>query len=515
MANYLLDNKDALKKEITAIENLQHAYEQACVCTHDNSREAINAYHSWYNKTVAVCNSAFGSDNPEVREFRAVDNSGNGHALKRNFHALGGCYAILMDNLKMNLQTDTDNVIQANSVVSTESHTPLIFISHAGNDSSIIKVFIDWILKHFIGLRDENIVCTSFEANTLQVGSDIQQYIKDKIESADIVLSMVSQNYKNSEVCMNEVGAAWALQKTIMQIVLPDSDFASLGWLLETRKAVKITNLSSISLFVESLCDKISWPQPKLSSWQSSSVEYAAKLEQLLHEEQLLKSQRESDNVYLTFEDGAKELDVTVRLKVSHYVESRPIYQAADNNELLNDVILKGSTLSAAMAIPEMIKPENFKVCSFNRKNESLAKINLLLVNNSNQLRDVHVILRGEGLGFKDSCTESDLIITNITKPVGIHDNYCDFSLGKCNPEMVMHIPEFFMEFNELYKEYGVYEFNETSNEDFLLSYVVSTADKKYEGSLKLHVKPMFETEHIVNNDKAGRSCVKAFMVDE
>lgn len=208
-------------------------------------------------------------------------------------------------------------------------------------------------------------------------------------------------------------------------------------------------------------------------------------------------------------------MDVTVRLKVSHYVESRPIHQAADNKELLKDVVLKGSALSAAMAIPEMIKPENFNVCSFNRKNESLAKISLLLVNNGKQLRDVHVILRGEGLGFKDSCTESDLIITNLTKPVGIHDNYCDFSLGKCNPEMVMYIPEFFVEFNELYKEYGVYEFNETSNEDFLLSYVISTADKKYEGSLKLHVKPMFETEHIVNNDKAGRSCVNAFIVDE
>lgn len=515
MPNYLLDNKDTLQKEIGEIENLQRAYEQACLRTHDNSREAINAYHSWYNKTVVICNSAFGSDNPEVQEFRSVDNSGNGHKLKRNYHELGGCYSILMSNLKMNMEADVIKVEKKKYVGQTKIQRPLIFISHAGDDSAIIKVFIDWILKNYIGLRDENIVCTSFEANTLQVGSDIQQYIKDKIGAADVVLSMVSQNYKKSEVCMNEVGAAWALQKTIMQLVLPDADFDSLGWLLETRKAVKLSDLSSMSLFVESLCEMISLPQPKLSSWQSSSTEYAASLGQLIHEGKLLKDQKESSNAFLTFEDGTKELFVSVKLKVCHYVQSHSTHKAVDNEEHLRNVVLKGSPLSAVMSIHETIKPETFKVCSFNRINESLTKINLLLVNNGNQLRDVRVILKGEGLGFKDSNTESDLVIGNLIKRAGVHDTYCDFSLDKCNPEMAIHIPAFFIEFNELYKEYGVYEFEEKDREDFLLSYVISTAEKKYKGELKLHVKPVFEFESVVDENKAGSSCVKAFIKEE
>lgn len=511
MANYLLDNKDTLQKEIMEIENLQHAYEQAYEDTHDNSSEAIQAYRSWYNKTIVVFNSAFSSDNPDVQEFRTVDNSGNGHVLKRNFHALGGCYAILMGKLKMYLQTDTCKDVHEKSIVPTESHSPLIFISHAGNDREIIKVFIDWILKHFMGLRDENIVCTSFEANTLYVGSSIQQYIKEKIETSDVVLSMVSQNYKNSEICMNEVGAAWALQKTIMQIVLPDADFDSLGWLLETSKAAKITDLDSISLFVESLCEKISLPQPKLASWQSSSKEYLKHLDQIIQDS---KHEEDSKNVCITFEDGSKEMDVTIKLKVCYYVCSCPETKTVDNNDLLRNAVLIGNPLSSVISMSEMIKPKIVKISSFNHRNESLAKINLRLVNNGNQLRDVHVILKGEGLGFKDSNIESDYNTAKFSTVRGIYDTSYYFSLDKCNPEMFIHIPEFFVEFCGLYKEYGVYEFNGNFEEDFFLNYVISTAERKYEGKLKLHVKPVIETEDIVNNDKAGCSCVKAFIED-
>ncbi len=53
---------------------------------------------------------------------------------------------------------------------------------------------------------------------------------------------------------MNEMGAAWALDKCIVQVLLPNTSFDKLGWLCSFDKAVKIGAVGAI----ESLCEVIS-----------------------------------------------------------------------------------------------------------------------------------------------------------------------------------------------------------------------------------------------------------------
>ena len=55
---------------------------------------------------------------------------------------------------------------------------------------------------------------------------------------------MISSNYKKSEICLNEMGAAWALDKRIIPIVFPDVDFESIGWLLIAKKGFKLNDAS-------------------------------------------------------------------------------------------------------------------------------------------------------------------------------------------------------------------------------------------------------------------------------
>lgn len=136
------------------------------------------------------------------------------------------------------------------------SNGPLIFISHSSKDIEIIKPFIDHILKNGIGFRNEEIACTSFVATGISPGDSIPNYIKRNILGSKICLAMISKNYKSSEVCMNEVGAAWAVGNVPVQIVLPDTYFDELGWLINTSKAAKINDGDSLDSLMEVICNR-------------------------------------------------------------------------------------------------------------------------------------------------------------------------------------------------------------------------------------------------------------------
>lgn len=147
-----------------------------------------------------------------------------------------------------------------------------VFISHSSNDSDIVNAFKTHILIAGIGLTDDNIVCTSFTETGIDAGDNIAEYIKVNIEDSQIILCMVSQSYKQSEICQNEVGAAWALKKKIIQIVLPDSTFDNIGWLLNLDKSIKIDKTSALDTLQENLCQKLSLPIKTAKQWNNSSL---------------------------------------------------------------------------------------------------------------------------------------------------------------------------------------------------------------------------------------------------
>lgn len=142
----------------------------------------------------------------------------------------------------------------ANQVNGEGKKCPKIFISHSSKDSTIIKNFVENVLIVGLGLIDKDVAFTSEEAFGVEPGENIATYIKENITGACIVLIMLSDNYKDSEVCLNEMGATWALQKKCVSVLLPGAGFDKLGWLTSLEKAVKINNKMQLS----KLCQTIS-----------------------------------------------------------------------------------------------------------------------------------------------------------------------------------------------------------------------------------------------------------------
>lgn len=183
------------------------------------------------------------------------------------------------------LKKDIKITESVNSIKNT-TKKPLVFISHAGADAAIIREFMDCILKDGIGLDNDNIACTSFEWTTVEIGDNIPDYIKQRIGQANVVLAMVSQAYKSSEVCQNEVGAAWALNNRPLNIVLPDVDFNELGWLFNLDKAIRIDNIDSLNKLQLTLCNRLGLAPKVALDWTPCVTKFLSSLTKLLASKQ-------------------------------------------------------------------------------------------------------------------------------------------------------------------------------------------------------------------------------------
>lgn len=131
-----------------------------------------------------------------------------------------------------------------------------VFISHSSEDKDLIDDFVDKVLRLPCGFNTTDIIYTSRQTTGVELGDSIPEYIKSNLQICSLVLFMISPNYRKSEVCLNEMGAAWALNKKTISILLPGVSFNSLGWLTSLDKAIKIDDPEGLDKLASTLCRK-------------------------------------------------------------------------------------------------------------------------------------------------------------------------------------------------------------------------------------------------------------------
>lgn len=193
--------------------------------------------------------------------FKDYDINGDIKLLEKNLlmlvDSLETKYPVISLLLKKHIERyDDDKIIHLSAieaivdcVVSLEKknvNSKRIFISHSSKDKDIVEKFIDHILQLGIGIKAEDIFCTSIEEMGVKNGEDIRKHIQTNIRNADYAFLLISKNYKASEICINEMGTVWAYDSNVRLYLLPDVDFDKIGWLCDTRKADMIN--SSIAL---------------------------------------------------------------------------------------------------------------------------------------------------------------------------------------------------------------------------------------------------------------------------
>lgn len=175
-------------------------------------------------------------------------------------------YPYFADSLRKHvLRYDKDPVIHqsaidelVNYIIYSEEDSlecPKFFISHSSNDALVIKGFVEKILQIGCGFKRTEIFCT-LDHTAIRTGDEFRNVIIEKMKRCDYILCFISENYRKSEVCQNELGAAWAFDdKRVLPFKFPNIGFTEIGFLNVVKQAADITDKSKLDELYGELCD--------------------------------------------------------------------------------------------------------------------------------------------------------------------------------------------------------------------------------------------------------------------
>ncbi len=156
-----------------------------------------------------------------------------------------------------------------------------IFISHSSKDEKIAHEFCDMLCLGVGFDKDKDIFCTSIDGLKITNGEDIREYIQDNVNYADFAILLISDNYKKSVVCLNEMGAVWAIDKKVKTYVFPNMNESEVGWLINTKAAEKINDMTALASLYDELTNF--YNKPKNSKlWTAQAKKFCQKCDELL-----------------------------------------------------------------------------------------------------------------------------------------------------------------------------------------------------------------------------------------
>lgn len=95
-----------------------------------------------------------------------------------------------------------------------------------------------------IGLRESQIFCSSALGYGVPLDEDIYEYLKKQFNEFDLhIILILSDHYYESVASMNEMGAAWVLQKKYTIVLLPGFEFKEIKGAINPRQiGLKLDN---------------------------------------------------------------------------------------------------------------------------------------------------------------------------------------------------------------------------------------------------------------------------------
>lgn len=174
------------------------------------------------------------------------------------------------------------------------------FISHSSKDYEYGNELVKLLRE--IEVPKKDIVFTSKEGHGVPGGHNIFDWLKQKLREEMFVIYLLSDNYYESIVCLNEMGASWVLENKHRAIIIPGFDINSSnfsnGAIDPRRKVIFMDKEDSIIEFLESII-KQQRKEVGLNDIKDTVKEFLNSIEKI--------KQNKADSVNLTQKETAKE----------------------------------------------------------------------------------------------------------------------------------------------------------------------------------------------------------------
>ena len=103
-----------------------------------------------------------------------------------------------------------------------------IFISHSSKDIAFVDKFVDFLKD--MGVKNKSIFYSSMAEYGVENGKNIYDTIRKKLTNGNtFVIFMLSKNFFESIVCVQETGATWGLQHDYQCFLLPGYSFKEMN----------------------------------------------------------------------------------------------------------------------------------------------------------------------------------------------------------------------------------------------------------------------------------------------
>jgi hypothetical protein len=113
-------------------------------------------------------------------------------------------------------------------------------------------------------------------------GKDFINYIKGQIQKPKAVIAIISPNYHNSEFCLCELGAAWAMTHNMLPLLVPPTKYKDLGGVLTVTQAIPIDDHSKLTELADELMKQLGAVIPNTARWNKKSEKFISGLPEVL-----------------------------------------------------------------------------------------------------------------------------------------------------------------------------------------------------------------------------------------
>ena len=159
-----------------------------------------------------------------------------------------------------------------------------IFISHSSEDKQIVDAFVKNILIGVFNLEHTEIFCTSLDGMGIETGDQWRDAIKQSLNDAKIVFLIITPNYKSSEICLNEMGAAWIVCDNVIPLIINPITFKQIGPLMNVTQGEDLNSETSLDRIKDKLHKILSIKHNKIRSdyWTTQKKEFIEKIRKQL-----------------------------------------------------------------------------------------------------------------------------------------------------------------------------------------------------------------------------------------
>lgn len=98
----------------------------------------------------------------------------------------------------------------------------MIFLSHSSKDKELVLLLNTYLIA--IGLKQEDIFCSSINGQDVNNGCAIDDFVHSKLQVSDTIIYLITQNFISSGYCASELGAGWMVKDSKSLFLLKTED---------------------------------------------------------------------------------------------------------------------------------------------------------------------------------------------------------------------------------------------------------------------------------------------------